>query len=113
MLVLSFCFLSPRRMMAPPHKRQSNIICIDTHELLYGGVFNHFQKFYNKSPSPVPQQVTKEVRIPALLINIQHDQLAKMGVSKEDGQNALNAYTRTTAAHDAAAHKRMEDFTHT
>ncbi|CAM9583969.1 unnamed protein product [Scytosiphon promiscuus] len=61
----------------------------------------------------IKSKVTTDVRIPALLINIQHDQLAKMGVSKEDGQNALNAYTRTTAAHNAAAHKRMEDFTHT
>ncbi|CAN0205454.1 unnamed protein product [Ectocarpus fasciculatus] len=36
-----------------------------------------------------------------------------MGVSKEDGQEALNGYTRTTAAGDREAHQRVEDFTHT
>ena len=53
------------------------------------------------------------MRIPSLLIKIQHDQLDKMGVSKEDGQEALNRYARTTAVQDEASHRKMEDFTHT
>lgn len=58
-------------------------------------------------------QVTVENRIPAILITIQHDQLSKMGVTKENGQEALNRYARTTAAQGEEAHKKMEDFTHT
>ena len=57
--------------------------------------------------------MTEDVRIPSLLIKIQHDQLDKMGVSKEDGQEALNRYARTTAVQDEASHRKMEDFTHT
>ena len=51
--------------------------------------------------------------IPAILINIQHDELERMGVSKEDGQNALNRYTREVASKDKAAHRRVDEFTHT
>ena len=57
--------------------------------------------------------MTVDTRIPALLINIQHDELEQMGVVKEDGQNALNRYTREQAAGDKVAHQRVEDFTHT
>lgn len=62
---------------------------------------------------PREKKVTVDVRIPALLIKIQHEELENMGVSKEDGQQALNGYTRTTAAGDKEAHQRVEDFTHT
>ncbi|CBN75032.1 conserved unknown protein [Ectocarpus siliculosus] len=61
----------------------------------------------------IKSKVTVDVRIPALLIKIQHEELEKMGVSKKDGQQALNGYTRTTAAGDKEAHQRVEDFTHT
>lgn len=61
----------------------------------------------------IKSKVTEDERIPSLLIKIQHGQLEKMGVSKEDGQAALNRYARTTAAQDEAAHRKMEDFTHT
>lgn len=57
-------------------------------------------------------QVTKEARIPGLLIKIQHNQLESMGVSKEAGQDALNRYARITAARDEAARQKMDDFTH-
>lgn len=59
------------------------------------------------------RQVTVDTRIPAILINIQHEQLERMGVSKQDGQNALNRYTRETATKDKAAHQRVDEFTHT
>lgn len=61
-----------------------------------------------------PVQVTVDVRIPALLIKIQHEELERMGVRKEDGQEALNRYTKlVTAVNDEAAHQRVDDFTHT
>lgn len=58
-------------------------------------------------------QVTVDTRIPALLIKIQHEELERMGVGKEEGQNALNRFTRETATRDKSAHQRVEDFTHT
>ncbi|CAM9774627.1 unnamed protein product [Pylaiella littoralis] len=61
----------------------------------------------------IKSKVTVERRIPAILISIQHDQLERMGVSKEGGQAALDRYMRETAATDEDAHQRMEDFTHT
>eukprot|EP00903_Cladosiphon_okamuranus_P011645 g10953.t1 len=60
----------------------------------------------------IKSKVTVDMRIPALLIEIQHEELERMGVGKEDGQNALNRYTRETAIQDKAAHQRVEDFTH-
>ncbi len=60
-----------------------------------------------------PLQVAVDVRIPALLIKIQHEELERMGVSKEDGQEALNRYTKLVASQDEAAHQRVDDFTHT
>eukprot|EP00752_Nemacystus_decipiens_P010456 g9315.t1 len=61
----------------------------------------------------IKSKVTVDTRIPALLINIQHDELERMGVGKEDGQNALNRHTREHAVHDKAAHQRVQEFTHT
>lgn len=61
----------------------------------------------------IKTKVTKETRIPAILIQIQHDQLGKMGVGQEEGQDALNRYSRIIAAADEEARRKMETFTHT
>ena len=53
------------------------------------------------------------MRIPALLIKIQHEELERMGVSSEDGQKALNRYTKLVASKDKDAYQRVDDFTHT
>lgn len=59
----------------------------------------------------IKANVTVEVRIPALLIKIQHAQLESMGIDKNRGQAALNQFSRTTATQSKEAHGKMEEFT--
>lgn len=56
-------------------------------------------------------QVTAEKRIPALLIDVQNEQLEAMDIEKLAGKAALNRYARTTAMQDKEAHERMDAFT--
>ena len=60
----------------------------------------------------IKAKVTAETRIPAILIQIQHDELEKMGVSREQGQEALNRYSRMVATADDDARRKIDEFTH-
>ncbi|CAM9328263.1 unnamed protein product [Choristocarpus tenellus] len=57
-------------------------------------------------------QVTDEMRIPAILIKIQHEELESMGFDRQEGQAALNGYAHS-AMNDRIKQEKMEAFSHT